>query len=246
MTKLVVVSLAAVSFAAGGLHALSDEFDGTALTGWQTMLGDDFGSGTAHQVSVADGALTLTPVRSWWVDNHEALFVWKPVRGDFVATIHVRVTGTKTDGPQANWSLSGLLVRDPRSTHANENWVSFRTGVVDNSRVYERKSTLHSHSILSLGSSPEGWVDLRIGRVGTRFFLLKRNAAGRFIEHWSYNRPDLPATVQVGIDAFSGYADDHADLTSRVDWFRVAPTGVPKRLRNARDAKIVPYLARTA
>jgi len=235
---------AAAASAAPGLRALSDEFDGTAPAGWSTLAGDDFGDGTAHRVSVANGALTLVPVRSWWVDDKEALYLWKQVTGDFVATMRVRVTGTQTDDPQANWSLSGILVRDPRSTHGNENWVAFRTGVVNDSRVYERKTTLRSHSILVLGSSPSGWVDLRVARVGTRFLLLKRNAAGRFVLHWSYNRPDLPRTLQVGIDAFSGDESPHADFVSTVDWFRFAPTGVPPKLRGARDARLVPYLAR--
>src|ERR687887_1701867 len=112
------------------------------------MRGDDFGDGTAHSISVQDGALMLVPVRSWWVDDREALYVWKPVSGDFVATMRVRVTGTQTDDPQANWSLSGILVRNPASTHANENWLAFRTGVVNDSRVYERKTTVRSRSIL--------------------------------------------------------------------------------------------------
>jgi hypothetical protein len=242
--KLLAAVVAAVAVGTGGLASLSDEFAGPSLTGWQTMRGDDFGDGTAHSISVQDGALTLVPVRSWWVDDKEALYVWKQVTGDFVATMRVRVTGTQTDDPQANWSLSGILVRNPASTHANENWIAFRTGVVNGSRVYERKTTLRSHSILVLGSSPSGWVELRVARVGPRFFLLRRNAAGKWIEHWSYNRPDLPRTLQVGIDAFSGDESPHADMTSRVDWFHFAATGVPAKLRGARDAKLVPYLAR--
>jgi hypothetical protein len=242
--RLLAAVARARALGTGGLTSLSDEFDGSSLAGWQTMHGDDFGDGTAHAVSVQDGALTLVPVRSWWVDDKEALYVWKQVTGDFVATMRVRVTGTQTDDPQANWSLSGILVRNPASTHPNENWIAFRTGVVNASRVYERKTTLRSHSILVLSSSPSGWVELRVARIGSRFFLLKRNAAGRFVEHWSYNRPDLPRTLQVGIDAFSGDESPHADLVSRVDWFHFAPTGVPAKLRSARDAKLVPYLAR--
>jgi hypothetical protein len=231
--------------AAGGLSSLSDEFNGSALTGWQTMQGDDFGDGTAHDVRVADGALALTPVRSWWVDDKEALYVWKQVTGDFVASMRVQVTGTKTAEPQANWSLSGILVRNPASTHANENWIAFRTGVVNDSRVYERKTTVHSRSILVLNASPSGWVDLRVARVGSRFFLLKRSSAGKWVRHWTYLRPDLPKTLEVGIDAFSGDESPHADLVSRVDWFHFAPTLVPANLRGARDAKLVPYLAKS-
>jgi hypothetical protein len=232
--------------AALGAAVPSDEFDGTSLQGWSTMNGEDFGDGTSHEVSVADGELRIVPVRSWWVDDKRAWYAWKNVTGDFVATMRVQVTGTKTDDPQANWTLSGILVRDPRSTKPSENWLAFRTGWVNETRVYERKTTFHSRSILVLGSSPSGWVELRVARVGTRFFLLKRNAARKWVLHWTYNRPDLAKTLQVGIDAFSGDESPHADMISRVDWFHFAPTGVPVRLRGAKDAKLVPYLARVA
>lgn len=248
MTRALVAVLAFAVLAAGaaaaGLPSLSDEFSSPGLAGWSTMRGDDFGDGTNHEIGVEGGTLKIVPMRSWWVDDKEAAYVWKEVTGDFVATMHVQVTGTATDDPEANWSLSGILVRDPRSTHANENWLAFRTGFVNGSRVYERKTTLHSHSILVLGSSPSGWVDLRVARVGSRFFFLKRNTAGRWIEHWSYNRPDLAKTLQVGIDAFSGDESPHADMVSRVDWFHFAPTRVPAKLRGAKDAKLVPILAR--
>jgi hypothetical protein len=242
--KTLAVALAALAFGAGGLQQLSDEFDGPALIGWSTMQGEDFGDGTAHEVSVVDGVLRIVPVRSWWVDDKRALYIWKQVTGDFVATMRVQVTGTQTPDPQANWSLSGILVRNPASTKQNENWLAFRTGFVNGSRVYERKTTLRSHSILVLSSSPSGWVDLRVARVGARFFLLKRNAAGRWVEHWSYVRPDLPKTLEVGIDGFSGDESPHADLVSRVDWFHFAVTGVPAKLRGAKDARLLPYLAR--
>src|ERR671935_905921 len=127
MSSALAVVAAAAALAAG-LPALSDEFDGSAVAGWNVLRGDDFGDGTDHAVSVEDGTLRIVPRRSWWVDDHEALYLWKPVTGDFVATMRVRVTGTKTEEPQANWTLSGILLRDPRSMQARENWVSFRTG----------------------------------------------------------------------------------------------------------------------
>ena len=248
MTRALFAALAVTAALAGGATAasppsLSDEFS-SGLAGWSTMRGDDFGDGTNHQIDVQGGTLTIVPVRSWWVDDKEAAYVWKQVTGDFVATMRVQVTGTADADPGANWSLSGILVRDPRSTHLNENWVAFRTGFVNGSRVYERKTTLRSHSILVLGASRAGWVDLRVARVGSRFFFLERNAAWKWVEHWSYNRPDLARTLQVGIDAFSGDESPHADMISRVDWFHFAPTGVPPKLRGAKDARLLPILAR--
>ena len=222
----------------------SDEFDGAALTGWNVLRGDDQGDGVDHAISVVDGALVLQPRVSWWVDDHEALYVWKPVAGDFVATTRVQVTGTKSEQPDSDWTLSGILVRNPSSTHERENWVSLRTGFVHGDWVYERKTTVGSHSVLVLSASQEGWVDLRIARVGARFFLLRRNAAGRWSLFWTYTRPDLPKTLQVGLDAFTGFEAPRGDLVSHVDWFHFAPTGVPGRLRSGAAKKLLPYLTR--
>jgi hypothetical protein len=101
------------------------------------LRGDDQGDGVNHVVTVADGALVLEPRVSWWVDGHEALYVWKPVAGDFVATARVHVTGKQTEQPDSDWTLSGILVRDPASTHERESWVSLRTGFVHGDWVYE-------------------------------------------------------------------------------------------------------------
>jgi hypothetical protein len=242
VTVLSAFVLAAASPAA--TMPASDEFDGATLNGWSVLRGDDQGDGVNHVVTVADGALVLEPRISWWVDAHEALYVWKPVGGDFVVTARVHVTGKQTEQPDSDWTLSGILVRDPASTHERESWVSLRTGFVHGDWVYERKTTVGSHSVLVLSSSHEGWVDLRIARVGSRFFLLRRNAAGKWSLFWTYARPDLPKTLQVGLDAFTGFEAPHGDLVAHVDWFHFAPTGVPPKLRNAASAKLVRFLGR--
>jgi hypothetical protein len=239
-----IAALALAAAAGGGLGSRSDEFAGSALTGWNVLAGDDTGDGTQHSLTVQDGSLVIVPRRSWWVDNHQALYLWKAVAGDFVATMRVRITGEQAEVPQADWTLSGILVRDRRSNHSGENWVSLRTGVVGGTWVYERKTTSNSHSALTLDVSSAGWVELRVARVGDRFFLLRRDAGAKWVRHWMYVRPDLPKTLQVGIDAFSGYDSPHADMISRVDWFHFASTGVPARLRNGPAAKLLPYLTR--
>ena len=68
--------------------------------------------------------------------------------------------------------------------------------------------------------------------------------------HWVYSRYDLPKTLQVGIDAFSGFEDTKADLVSHVDYFHFEKTGVPAKLKakylhgRARLKKLLPYLER--
>ena len=93
-------------------------------------------------------------------------------------------------------------------------------------------------------------MELRIGRVGPSFVLLRRYPGTRWRLHWVYARPDLPPLLQVGIDAFSGYADTKADLVSHVDYFRFANSGVPAKLKSRYlagrigIAKLLPYLTR--
>jgi hypothetical protein len=57
-----------------------------------------------------------------------------------------------------------------------------------------------------------------------------------------YERPDLPATLQVGIDAQSGFDSRRADLVARADWIRFAVTGIPADRRGEPLRGLLPYL----
>jgi hypothetical protein len=120
----------------------------------------------------------VVPGRSWWVDGTRAFALVKPVQGDFVATVRIRVTGTGGPTPTANWSLSGLLVRRPTADRIDESWLAFRVGRVDGSDVFERKTTRSGHSVLVLSPAKPGWVDLRVARVGGYFAFLRRYPGG--------------------------------------------------------------------
>jgi hypothetical protein len=240
---------------AGGLPA-SDEFADPAVTaaGWKELDGD-LRDGVRPHFDVgasAAGQLTIVPGRSWWVDDSRAFYLYKPLRGDFKATMLVDATGANGPVPTANWSLSGILVRSPSGDRdrRGENWVSFRSGAVGGQPVFERKTTVQSRSELVLAAETPGWVELRIARVGPKLVLLRRYPGAAWKLHWVYSRYDLPKTLQVGIDAFSGFEDTKADLVSHVDWFHFAPTGVPAKLKakylhgRARLRKLLPYLER--
>jgi hypothetical protein len=237
-----------------GLSALSDEFGDAAATraSWRLFQGDlQDGVPPRYDVGLTTpGQLTVIPGRSWWFGDTRAFFLYKQVRGDFKATMLVDVTGKQTSLPTANWSLSGILVRKAIEDRTRESWVSFRSGAVNGSPRFERKTTRDSHSDLVLNDAVPGWVELRIVRVGLRFVLLRRYPGKRWRLHWVYARGDLPASMQVGIDAFSGDEDTKADLVSHVDFFRFASTGVPAKLKRryldsrVGTAKLMPYLTR--
>jgi hypothetical protein len=164
----------------------------------------------------------VVPSRSSWVNAHRAFYLYRGVRGDFDVRARLRVTGRAGRDPRADWSLSGLLVRAAGTQGAPENWLALRTGQVGGRRVFERKTTERSRSRLALLGARPGWTQLRIVRRGARFTLLTRRDDGGWRRRATYTRPDLPGTLQVGIDAFSGQGSPRADLRAQVDWIRFA------------------------
>jgi hypothetical protein len=250
LALLVAVLAAAAGTNAGAadLTALSDEFDSPAsLANWQIMQGEVI-DGAPARYGIEHGELVVHAAHSKWIDDQHAFYLWKEVKGDFVATVRLAVSGEHGPVPTANWSLAGVLVRSPQNS--SENWINFTVGQARGKSVFERKSTRSTSSILVLNPASAGWLELRQVRIGNRFYLLRRADAGKWIVHWTYIRRDLPATLQVGFDAQSGSGDDHADLLAQLDYVHYAPTNVPARLRarvlrgRATMKALRPYLTR--
>ena len=252
MRSLVLLAVIAAACAVGAraavpLASLSDEFESEASLGGWTRFDGDF---PPAQVEVGGGEVRVTPSKSWWVHDDRAFALTKDVTGDFVATMRIDVTGVAAAKPGRDWSLSGFLVRSPASRKGRESWLAFRTGVVGGGWVFERKTTIGSRSVLVLSEAPGGWTELRVARVGPAFIYLRRQPGGPWRVHYEYRRADLPATLQVGLDAFSGFEDEGPDLTSHVDFVRFAPTKIPAKLKTsylkgkAKRAALLPYLTR--
>jgi hypothetical protein len=236
------------AWAAEPLPSLSDEFDGTTLAAWQQMQGDA-PEGSAR-VAAAGGVLTIHSAHASWIRDQRAYYVWKDVTGDFLATTRIKVSGEAGEAPTADWSLAGLLVRRATDDPARENWIGWTTGAVSGAPVFERKTTARSASVLQLLPARTGWLELRVARVGSVFLLLRRYPGERWVYAARYVRADLPRTLQVGIDAQSGYGNDFADLVAQVDFVHFSPTGVPTALRTklqrspAPSAALLRYLTR--
>ena len=248
LSVLLVAGAGARADAASDLPALSDEFDSpSSLANWQVMQGDVI-DGAPARYGIENGEFVVHAAHTKWIDDQHAFYLWKEVKGDFVATVRLSATGEHAPTPTADWSLAGVLVRSPQTS--NENWINFTVGRARGKDVFERKSTRSTRSILVLNAAPTGWLELRQVRIGNRFYLLRRADGGKWIVHWTYIRRDLPATLQVGFDAQSGSGDDHADLLARVDYVHYAPTNVPPRLRarvlrgRATMRALRPYLTR--
>jgi hypothetical protein len=245
------------------INDLSDEFDGAAVLerwtshgaaeGWPEMirgLGVDGG-----------GVLRLEPTVSGWYADFRGPFLYQEITGDFVATTRVRARGTNGELPSATWSLAGLMVREPRATTAEswepraENWLFATTGIAGQREqpVIETKTTVNGRSALNLHPVPAGWMELRIVRVRADFLVFSRpEGAAEWTLQERFFRPDLPRTVQVGVNAYSGWdlvpelwndpatfnrtiiTDRATDLAAEFDYVRFDRPQLPEALRGVR------------
>lgn len=236
---------------AGDVACLSEEFTtADALDGWrQFHLVEGWPDMTKRlEVRTASGELYLEPGTSGWYADFHAPFLFREVSGDFVVTTRLRADGHAGGLPSAPWSLAGLMVRAPRAitratwTPRGEDWLFITTGVADDPAqpVMETKSTRSSVSRLQLHAARAGWVELRVTRRGAAFELASRCDGEGWVVRDRFDRPDLPATLQAGLNAYTDWysttalqsdpfrfnttvvTDGKPDLGVRVDWIRFA------------------------
>ncbi len=214
------------------LAALSDEFDGAALTGWTRF---DEAMGWPDKIKAIDvgqttpGALHIEPYHSAWVRDLNAPFLFREVRGDFDVRARVRVRGHAGEIPGGTWSLGGLMARVPnRSSAAQwapraENWHFITTGVghVAGQPMTETKGTYNSYSSLKLRPFPSGWVELRLVRTGMVLIALARpeGEADWRVRDRFYRMENNPV-MQVGLIAYTTSDDvppgpENADAINR-------------------------------
>ncbi|MBL8233438.1 MAG: hypothetical protein JNL98_33385 [Bryobacterales bacterium] len=101
------------------------------------------------------------------------------------------------------------------------------TGSADRpgSQQFEAKTTYRSVSTLRSYPAPEGWVELKIVRLRELFTLFHRprqDSEWVLLDQWV--RPDLPATVQAGLIAYTDW-DSAAPLYP--DFARINSQGIP-------------------
>jgi hypothetical protein len=245
------------------ITTLSDEFDGAASLGRWTSHGAAEGwPEMIRAVGVGQGGvLRIEPTVSGWYADFRGPFLFQEITGDFVATTRVRARGTNGDLPSATWSLAGLMVREPRTTTAEswepraENWLFATTGIAAQrgQPVIETKTTVNGRSALNLHPVPAGWMELRIVRVRADFLIFSRpEGAAEWTLQERFYRPDLPRTLQVGVNAYSGWdlvpelwndpaafnrtviTDRPTDLAAEFDYVRFDRPQLPDALRNVR------------
>jgi|GEM_PF-3230413 len=203
---------------ADDLTPLSDEFDqaGT-LTQWQDLATVEGFPSKAERLDISTtspGQLYIEPYTSTWFEDYRGVFLFKEITGDYMVSARVRASGRLTETPASAFSLSGLMSRAPRSitmkswTPHGENWLFIATGYgnggIDGPQ-FETKTTTNSVSDLWLTRSRAEWVNLRILRVGAIFLMLYQFTGGPWTLSRCFDRPDLPATLQVGVHAYTDW-----------------------------------------
>lgn len=215
-----LVLLAAVPAAADDdLTALSDEFNGTELSGWTRF---DEAYGWPDKLKALDlgkttpGALHLEPYDVAWVRDLNAPFLFREVQGDFDVRARVRVKSATGDIAGGTWSLGGLMARVPNNaTAANwrpraENWHFITTGVghAPGQQMTETKSTFNSYSSLKLRPFPTGWVELRLVRMGMVMIALARpEGQAKWQVRDRFYRMEFRPQMQVGLIAYTTSED---------------------------------------
>jgi hypothetical protein len=197
------------------LDGMSDEFsDANSKGAWQRLHVVERFPDKIKEISISNGQMKLVPYASGWYGDYQAPFLFKNINGNFDVRARIKVSGANDVLPQSEWSLAGIMVRQPKETTSaswqprQENWLFFTTGIAEPTGVamFEVKSTNNSLSNLKLRPAKAGWVELRIVRVQASFILLYRYSEE---EPWTvierFYRPLLPAELQVGINAYSGW-----------------------------------------
>lgn len=150
-----------------------------------------------------------------WFQGSQGGLVYQNIAGDFTITATVNAV-KKSDNTQSvtcDICLGGLMARNPNTT-SGENYVHVVSGVTPNGAGYETKSTTNNVSPFSATADSNTKHDLRIQRTGSTFTLYQRlTGAVTWNVAATFNRPDLPTTLLVGINIYTAQSGAVADLS---------------------------------
>jgi len=228
---------ASAEAAASGLGALNDDFSGSALDpSWSNLMP------ALVNIGVNGGAAHLQAVPGQdavWFGTSTRTLIYKLVSSTgfkVTTTVHPRKRTNLTQAPTHNLHVGGLMVRDPASHGGStENYLFIMQGSNESANPgVEVKSTTNSNSVFSepLWSNPLA-SDLRICRLGAAFHVYKRvpgtttwQTGQSDLGHTdpTENRPDLPATLQVGMALNYSGVDNDLDVAFDSITFEPAST----------------------
>jgi hypothetical protein len=179
---------------------LSEDFEDGDLGEWNMFQADE------ATLSVADGELHYEPhADTLWFNRTTSSFLWKSIVGDFRVTAIARAESLSSPGspPVPNFRLGGIMARNGDS--GEENYVFIVIGADNNDLSIETKTTQNGQSEFDGPTWPVNEAELRICRVGAEFRMMARQMGGSWETRATYQRPDLPSSLQVGP---MGYANN--------------------------------------
>ena len=163
-------------------------------------------------IGLDKGSLVMTLThQALWFDADRGVLFSRLVDGDFRITATVRAAKTSDPaalaGGQGSVQLGGLMARADATP---EDYVFIVVGDDGDGPSVETKSTDDSVSTFDGPLWTSTAADLRLCRIGSAFSLYKRlpGSSDAWDTARTYDRPDLPATLQVGANIYSGSTPD--------------------------------------
>ncbi len=192
-------------------------FTGTAIE-TVNALGSTWDLFDADAVSIEENTastLNLTMAQNaLWFEASQGGLTYQNVTGNFTltATVSVRRTSDANSPVSCGICLGGLMARSP-DNRDGENYVHIVSGNTPSGLGYETKNTTNNVSPFEPIADDASDHELRICREGSTFRLYQRGVGA---DTWNlaatYNRPDLPPTLQVGLNIYTAQTGDLADL----------------------------------
>ena len=175
------------------------------------------------------------PHTTSWYQNYRGPMAFQLVTGDFAFTTQVHITDRDDiGGSDANdvpgdsqYSLAGAMLRTPRDitdaltewtpgsmaddgTNNGENYIFLSAGYgAGNSDEFalEVKTTRNSDSQLELTplGADTNVVNVQIARIGDSVIAMYQLPGEEWQVHRRYSRPDMPATMQVGLVTYTDW-----------------------------------------
>jgi hypothetical protein len=192
----------------------------TAIPGFEAWL---VLNPQAVEIKSDHGTLTMTLLhRALWFMEQRGVLLYQSVDGNFKITayVHTAKSSDPTQPPGGNGSvqLGGLMVRNGQG--GRENYVFIVVGDDGDGLSIETKNTVDSFSKYTGPAWDAAEAELRLCRVDQQIKLYKRHVGSS--ENWIsaayFDRPDLPQTLQVGLNI---YSDSTPDLQIRFDHIKI-------------------------
>jgi len=162
---------------------------------------------TTVQLDLAQNAL--------WYNESKGGGIYQSITGNFTlsATVNAVKKSNNAQAVACDVCLGGIMARNPDESKG-QNYVHLVTGFTPAGLGYETKNTVNSASDYTPTQDGSSMHDLRITRSGSTFTLFKKGAADTdWVLIGTQERPDLPATLQVGLNIYTAPSGAVADLS---------------------------------